>query len=338
MLTSKIKSISACQIKQSNEDLIHLFSTILIAENGLSKNTILSYQNDLKLLSQFLTTKNYSFQDINEIIFKSYLTTLYKQSIKSSSLNRKISTFKNFFKFLKVENHIKSNPTINIDHVKNDQKIPKYLSESEVFLMLDALITDNSYFGIRLSAMMEILYASGLRVSELVSLPIFAIGKSFENNKIVLKNYLIINGKGNKERIAPLNKTSIKILEKYLEVREKIGHGNSKWLFCGKIRINKDKNQLNKAEKRVIDEHITRQRFNQMLKELAIKVGINQNKVSPHIIRHSFASHLLNQGVDLRVLQELLGHSDISTTQIYTHIMDSKLKNLVFKHHPLSNS
>jgi len=326
-------------MKQLNnqQSLITLFSSILIAENGLAKNTVSSYQNDLKLLSQFLATKNYGFADVDEPIFKSYLTELYKQGIKPSSLNRKISTFKNFFKFLAAEGYSKNNPTLNIDHTKNNQKLPKYLSEKEVFLMLDAVVNDNSHFGIRLSAMLEILYASGLRVSELVSLSISAIGKNFENGKITFKNYLIINGKGNKERIAPLNKTSIRILEKYLKAREEMGQGNSKWLFCGKIRINKDKNQLNKATRKIVDKHITRQRFNQMLKELAVKVGVNQDKVSPHIIRHSFASHLLSQGVDLRVLQELLGHSDISTTQIYTHIMDSKLRDLVFKHHPLVN-
>jgi integrase/recombinase XerD len=316
--------------------LIKSFSDILIAEKGLSKNTVSSYQNDLKLFLGFLLTKNYRFENADETILKSYLEELYKQGIKPSSLNRKISTLKSFFKFLAAENINKNNPTLNIDHAKNNPKLPKYLSEKEVFLMLDSVVKDNSHFGIRLSAMLEILYASGLRVSELVSLPISAIGKNSENGQIVLKNYLIVTGKGNKERIAPLNKTSLRILEKYLKAREEMGHGNSRWLFCGKIRINKDKNQLSKATKRVVDEHLTRQRFNQMLKELAIMAGVDENKVSPHVIRHSFASHLLSQGVDLRVLQELLGHSDISTTQIYTHIMDSKLKDLVFKHHPLA--
>jgi len=323
--------------KTNNQhNLIKSFSDILIAENGLSKNTISSYQNDLKLFLGFLLTKNYRFENANETVLKSYIEELYRQGIKPSSLNRKISTLKSFFKFLVAENINKKNPTLNIDHAKNNPKLPKYLSEKEVFLMLDGVVKDNSHFGIRLSAMLEILYASGLRVSELVSLPISAIGKNLENGKITFKNYLIVNGKGNKERIAPLNKTSLKILDKYLKAREDMGHGNSKWLFCGKIRINKDKNLLSKATKRVVDEHITRQRFNQMLKELAVQVGVDENKVSPHIIRHSFASHLLSQGVDLRVLQELLGHSDISTTQIYTHIMDSKLKDLVFKHHPLA--
>lgn len=320
----------------SNLDLIKLFLNVLISEDGLSKNTISSYQNDLKLFLEFLVAKQKTFLEVDENLFKSYLGELYKQGIKPSSLNRKISTTKSFFKFLEMEGIKKDNPTLNIDQVKNNPKLPKYLSEKEVFLMLDFVEKDNSHFGIRLSSMLEILYAAGLRVSELVSLPIAAIGKNFTDGKMVFKNYLIVNGKGNKERIAPLNKTSLKILEKYLKAREEMGHQNSKWLFCGKIRINKDVNQINKAQIRVVDEHLTRQRFNQMLKELAIKVGIDDRKVSPHIIRHSFASHLLNQGVDLRILQELLGHSDISTTQIYTHILDSKLKELVYKYHPLA--
>ena len=320
----------------SNLDLIKLFLNVLISEDGLSKNTISSYQNDLKLFLEFLVAKQKTFLEVDENLLKSYLGELYKQGIKPSSLNRKISTTKSFFKFLEMEGIKKNNPTLNIDQVKNNPKLPKYLSEKEVFLMLDFVEKDNSHFGIRLSSMLEILYAAGLRVSELVSLPIAAIGKNFTDGKMVFKNYLIVNGKGNKERIAPLNKTSLKILEKYLKAREEMGHQNSKWLFCGKIRINKDVNQINKAQIRVVDEHLTRQRFNQMLKELAIKVGIDDRKVSPHIIRHSFASHLLNQGVDLRILQELLGHSDISTTQIYTHILDSKLKELVYKYHPLA--
>ena len=322
-----------------NQALIKSFLEVLVSENGLSKNTISSYQNDLKLFLEFLIVQERSFLEVDESVFKSYLQDLHKQGIKASSLNRKISTTKSFFKFLEMEGIKKENPTTNIDHVKNNQKLPKYLSEKEVFLMLDFVAKDTSHFSIRLSCMLEILYAAGLRVSELVSLPISAIGKNLVSEKVVFKNYLVVNGKGNKERIAPLNKTSLKILEKYLKAREEMGHQNSKWLFCGKIRINKDVNQLNQAKKKsVVDEHLTRQRFHQMLKELAIKVGIDEKRVSPHVIRHSFASHLLNQGVDLRILQELLGHSDISTTQIYTHILDSKLKDLVFKHHPLAVS
>ncbi|MFT6106146.1 MAG: integrase/recombinase XerD [Rickettsiales bacterium] len=318
-----------------NQDLTKLFTDVLTSERGLSKNTILSYLNDLKLFLRFLPQNKNSLIKVDEDIFKSYLRELHKSQTKPSSLNRKISTLKNFFKFLELEGIKKDNPTINIDQVKNNQSLPKYLTEKEVFSLLDYAQKDKSHFGIRLSCMMEILYAAGLRVSELICLPISAIGKNFVDGEITFKNYLIVNGKGNKERIAPLNKTSLKILQNYLKAREQMGHGNSKWLFCGKIRINKNINQLRNPQK-LIDAHLTRQRLNQMLKELAVDAGVEPRKVSPHVIRHSFASHLLNQGVDLRILQELLGHSDISTTQIYTHILDSKLKDLVYKHHPLS--
>lgn len=324
---------------QNDLELIDLFLTNLISEQGLSKNTISSYKNDLNLFLSFIKNNNKSFLETDEELFKSYLSELYKQNIKPSSLNRKISSIKNFFKFLELEKIYQNNPTSNISQVKNNTKLPKYLSEKEIFLMLDFVQNDNSHFGIRLSCMLEILYAAGLRVSELISLPISAIGRNLIDGKLTFKNYLIVKGKGNKERIAPLNSTSLKILEKYLKARTEMGHDGSKWLFCGKIRIDKNVNQIvRKNLKRESDEHLTRQRFNQMLKELAVLVGIDERKVSPHVIRHSFASHLLNQGVDLRVLQELLGHSDISTTQIYTHIMDSKLKDLVYKFHPLNNS
>ncbi|MCE3254779.1 MAG: tyrosine recombinase XerD [Rickettsiaceae bacterium] len=317
--------------------LIKSFLDVLAGEHGLSGNTISSYKSDLKLFLRFLSSKKKGFLETDEDLLKSYLHSLYKDGIKASSLNRKITSIKSFFKFLEEEGTKKDNPASEIEMAKGQKKLPKYLSEKEVFLMLDYLTKDNSHFGIRLSCMLEILYATGLRVSELVSLPIFAIGKNLTDGKTVLKNYLIVNGKGNKERIAPLNQTSIKILEKYLKAREEMGHQKSKWLFCGRIRIDKNINKLRKvAEERLIDEHLTRQRFHQMLKELAEKVGIDEKRVSPHVLRHSFASHLLNHGVDLRVLQELLGHSDISTTQIYTHIMDSKLKELVYKHHPLA--
>lgn len=328
--------MSKARISES-QSLIKLFADILISENGLSSNTVLSYQNDLKLFLEFIIYKKCGFLEVDQKLLKLYLEELYKQGIKTSSLNRKISTLKSFFKFLETEAIKKDNPTKDIEHAKNRKNLPKYLTEKEVFSLLEVVENDNSHFGIRLSCMLEILYASGLRVSELVSLPILAIGKNFVDGKVVFKNYLIVQGKGSKERIAPLNKSSLRILEKYLQAREEMGHKNSKWLFCGKIRIDKDVSKKNPDLLRAMsDEHITRQRFHQMLKELAAKAGVDAKKVSPHVIRHSFASHLLNQGVDLRVLQELLGHSDISTTQIYTHILDSKLKDLVFKHHPLA--
>ena len=321
----------------NNFQLIRSFLDVLISENGLSQNTISSYKNDLDLFLKFISKKNKNLTEVNEDLFKEYLHGLSKDNIKTSSLNRKISSLKRFFKFLEIEGIIKNNPALEIKQAKSAKNLPKYLSPEEIFKLLNYLKDDQSHFSIRLSCMIEILYASGLRVSELIALPVSAIGKNVIDGKVTFKNYLNVTGKGNKERIAPLNQTTLKVLEKYLIARKEMGHENSKWLFCGKIRINKNVNQIRHKALVGIDEHLTRQRFNQMLKELAVKAGIDERKISPHVIRHSFASHLLNGGMDLRVLQELLGHSDISTTQIYTHILDSKLKDLVFKNHPLAS-
>jgi integrase/recombinase XerD len=317
--------------------LINSFLEKLVAENGLAKNTVLSYQNDLKLFLSFLKSQNSDFLKSNEEVLKLYLHKLYEDSLSPASASRKISCFRNFFKFLEVEGHRKNNPAINIVKPKNSKKLPKFLTEKEVFALLDTVNKDESDSGIRLSCMLEILYAAGLRVSELVTLPIATIQKTIDEKGItIFKDYMIIKGKGNKERIAPLNNSALKIIKKYLNLRDTFGHKNSKWLFCGHIRTSKIHGKDSVQIHPEVDKPITRQRFHQMLKELATNAGIDPKRVSPHVIRHSFASHLLNRGVDLRILQELLGHSDISTTQIYTHILDSKLRDLVNNFHPLA--
>ena len=322
------------RIKNSDLNLVTSFLEILKVESGLSKNTIESYNIDLKLFFRFLYSQELGdILKTDENLIKLYLSKLYKDGISNASASRKISTLKRFFNFLELESYIKKNPTINLVKPKEAKKLPKILSEKEVLVLLETVNQDKSDFGIRLSAMMEILYASGLRVTELVSLPISAIHK----NDAVIRNYMIVNGKGNKERLVPLNKSAIKILADYLNLRDRLGQKDSKWLFCGHFRASKDMNLVKDEQNFTIsDKYITRQRFHQMLKELAINSNIDEKKVSPHAIRHSFATHLLNRGSDLRVLQELLGHSDISTTQIYTHIMNSTLQELVQNHHPLA--
>lgn len=300
-------------------DFITDFLEKLRAEEGLALNTIASYQKDLELFSQFLEKNKLNPTKTSLTDLKSYLHFLSDNDLKSSSIARKISCLKNFYKFLEDEKIVKTSPAAGLETPKKNLKLPKALSEEEIFKLLDCANKDESELGLRLSCMLEILYAAGLRVTELVSLPISAI----QNDK----NYLIVKGKGNKERLAPLNKSAQKILGKYLQLREKLGQENSKWLFVGA-----------KNSRGGSDKHITRQGFHGLLKQLAIKAGLDPERIHPHVIRHSFASHLLNHGVDLRILQELLGHSDISTTQIYTHILDSKLKELVFKHHPLNKN
>ncbi len=281
------------------------FLVKLQTEDGLSLNTIATYGKDLELFEKFLDEKKIDLKQVNTQVLKDYLFALHQQKLKPASISRKISCLKNFFKFLVNENFLLISPAANLQAPKREAKIPKFLSEEEILKLLSEAESD-----LRLSCMIEILYAAGLRVTELVSLPLSAIQREGES----VRNYLLVKGKGGKERIAPLNKAAIAKLIEFLKVRE-----DSPWLFAGHS----------------LSKHLTRQGFHKMLKQLAIKAGLDPNRVHPHVIRHSFATHLLNSGVDLRVLQELLGHSDISTTEIYTHILDSKLKELVFRHHPL---
>jgi integrase/recombinase XerD len=286
----------------------------LQTEDGLALNTIAAYGKDLELFEKFLDVEKLTLKQVTTMVLKDYLFALHQQKLKATSVARKISCLKNFFKFLVNENFIKSNPATNLQTPKREAKIPKFLSEEEIFKLLSAAESD-----LRLSCMLEILYAAGLRVTELVSLPVSLIQREGET----LRNYLLVKGKGGKERIAPLNKAAIVKLLEYLKEREGFQESfqeNSFWLFPGHSP----------------SKHLTRQGFHKMLKGVARKAGLDPERVHPHVIRHSFATHLLNSGVDLRVLQELLGHSDISTTEIYTHILDSKLRDLVFAHHPLS--
>ncbi len=333
-----LKKITKDNKVKSYSQQISNFLEKLKAEDGLSLNTTLAYSKDLELFVRYLEPKKIAFENVTTHNLTDYLYELHQQNLRAASVSRKIASLKNFYRFLESENLIKTSPALYLQRPKADTKLPKFLSEEEVFKMLDFINADKSEFGVRLSCMMEILYAAGLRVSELVSIPIAAIQEALdENGEKTLRNYLIINGKGNKERVAPLNKSAIKMLIEYLALRKKLGQEKSKWLFVGIVRASKKSGEIRKRDYVTRDEHITRHRLHQMLKELAAKVGIDPTKVHPHVIRHSFASHLLNSGVDLRILQELLGHSNISTTEIYTHILDLKLKELVFKHHPLAN-
>lgn len=317
-----------------DKTILNNFLLLLETENGFSKNTIISYKNDLLQLKKFLTEKKLTFTSISEQNIIDFLAFLDQKRVSNNTICRKIAAFRNFFNFLEIEKIIVKNIAKNLIIPKKNNKIPKFLSEKEILTLLNFAHNDYSEFGVRIACMIEILYASGLRVSELVSLPINIIGKINYNGKITLKNHLIIKGKGNKERIVPLSTKSLEILEKYLDLRKKMGQSHSKYLFPGIIRASK-KEKIITRDNNLTDKHITRQRFHQILKELAEKTGIDPDRVSPHIIRHSFATHLLNNGVDLVILQELLGHSDISTTQIYTHITESRLQKLI-KKHPLN--
>jgi integrase/recombinase XerD len=291
-------------------NFIENFLEMLAAERASSVNTLSAYQLDLEALQEFVSPKNFISLTTQDI--RLYLTFLQKKGYSARSINRKISSTKQFYQFLVSENLIEEDPTIELQLKKQPNILPKLLQIEEI----NKLFTDknNSPDSIRLQCMLSILYSSGLRVSELVSLKL----SNFEKGKQIF----IVKGKGNKERLAILNEQAQNSLEEYLAIREYFSiNESSNWLFPSSSK----------------EGHITRHRFAQLLKELACKVGLDPNKLSPHVLRHSFASHLLENGADLRVIQELLGHSSINTTQIYTHVQKDKLYQVIQKYHPLNN-
>ncbi len=293
-----------------------------MAERGASTHTVSAYQRDLSDCRQFVKeTFNTEIAWADESHLRAYLDYLTKQGVASSTLARRLSSLKQFFGFLYTENHREDNPTTSLESPKREATLPKFLTEEEVDRLIATAQQDTSPEGLRLVALLEILYASGTRVSELVTLKLSAFQrKAGENGKDLF--YLIVKGKGNRERLVPLNDSAIDAILAYLKHHASFSgsHEKSPWLFPSRGRSG----------------HLTRQRLGQMLKDLAIKAEISPEKVSPHVLRHSFASHLLNHGMDLRMLQELLGHADISTTQIYTHLNDKQLQKVVQENHPLA--
>ena len=282
---------------------IDAFLEMMSVERGASRNTLESYGRDLN--DFFAHIKNNS-ENCTETDIEKYLQTLSRKGFSGRSCARKLSALRQFFLYLFNEKIRKTNPTANLDSPKLAKPLPKFLSEAEITKLLEAAKDD-----LRLAAMLEVLYASGLRVSELVSLK--------KNSVRVGEDiYLQVKGKGNKERIVPLGGKAVSALARYMAEAKP-----ESWLFPA-------------AKNGKSNTHITRQGFAGLLKQAAINAGLDYTKISPHVLRHSFASHLLDNGADLRLVQELLGHEKIVTTQIYTHIQTKKLQQVVAKNHPLS--
>lgn len=304
-------------------EYLEQFFEMLSSERGAAKVSIKAYRRDLLDFSYFLSSKNIKalnvkFEDIN-----SYITILSENGISARSSARKLTAIRSFYNFLLSEKIINENPALLVDKPKFSIKLPNYLSDEEVALFLKYLLSRNKSNDLRLKAMIFLAYATGLRVSELVSLKVSQLGLDLNSHKVV-NDHFIITGKGNKERIVMINNLAKETLNEYLLIRQQfIDKGNSKnslYLFPSKSR----------------QGYMTRQNFAISLKNAAIDAGLDSSRVSPHILRHSFATKLLNKGADLRVVQELLGHADISTTQIYTHVNQSKLKKVMSESHPLS--
>ncbi len=306
-----------------NSLLIEDFLSVLSFERNASKNTIESYRRDLNLLAGNLSGKELS--EINSEDLKKFIVKASKK-FKASSLSRLISSTRQFFLYLVAEKIIKADPSRLLELPKKPKALPKFLTQGEISsIKEEAQKQIKKPSAKRLLAFIEVLSCSGLRISEAISLKITDIQKLNHAGKA--RYFLIVKGKGAKERLVPLQDSSINILNDYISVKD---------IFAGEGLKNKmDKNWLFPS-KRAETGHITRQQAANIIKEYAIGAGIEPSKISPHILRHSFATNILEKGMDLRVLQEILGHSDISTTQVYTHTNISKLKSFVENNHPLS--
>ena len=285
------------------------FLNSLIIQKGLSKNTIQSYESDIYQLYRWNLSKNKKrITEIKKYDTSQYISYLFSQNLKSSSVNRKISSLKTFFNFLLKKKLIKANPFAEQIMPKKPISLPKSISEDDVVKLLGAPKVD-TVIGLRDRAMLELLYASGVRISELVNIKYSDLDLE--------RNIMKVFGKGSKERLVPFGEDASQWISAYIDQRKK----NKELASIKYIFLN------NRGSK------ISRHAFWHRLKEYCLEIGL-KNDISPHTLRHAFATHLLNRGADLRSVQVLLGHSDLSTTQIYTHIAKQRLSELVKKHHP----
>lgn len=294
------------------EDQLKDFMHFLIVEKGLANNTIMAYERDLKSYLHYLKNVEsvQSVIEVQRIHIVHFLGFLKEQGKSSKTLARHVASVRAFHQFLLRDKATDQDPTVHIETPRLERTLPKVLSLQEVELLLDAP-RSHDHYGLRDKAMLELLYATGIRVSELIGLDL--------DNAHLTMGFIRVIGKGNKERIIPLGRTSADAIKHYLE------HGRSHFISS------KHRDQalfLNHQGKR-----LTRQGFWKILKKCAIEAGI-EKELTPHTLRHSFATHLLENGADLRAVQEMLGHADISTTQIYTHVTKTRLKDVYSKFHP----
>jgi integrase/recombinase XerD len=300
--------------------LFESFLDMMSAERGASINTLAAYRRDLLDFANHRAAKRGNARAASREDIRAYLVALTKSGIAGSTQARRLSALRQFFVFLYTEGIRKDDPTDAIDAPRRQRPLPKILSRADIEALIEAARASapDTAEGMRLLCIVEMLYASGLRVSELVTLP-FSAARSRDG-------FLLVKGKGGKERLAPLNDPARAAIRDYLLRRDEFlpsgprrGHAE-RFLFPS----------------RSAEGHLTRRRCHQMLKELALKANIDPDKLSPHVLRHAFATHLVEGGADLRSVQTLLGHSDIATTEIYTHVAKDRLTQVVEQAHPLS--
>lgn len=295
-----------------NRNLTESFLNMMAAEIGAAVNTLSAYRRDVEQFSD-ICGENYAA--LKEEDIANYVQVLSREGYAARSVARKISAVKDFLKFLFSEKEISSNPAQYIQVPKQEKPLPKFLTEAEVRRLIVAAEESDKLSQKRAAVMLELMYACGLRVSEVAELP--------ENCINFDKKQIFVRGKGSKERLIPIAAPAMQKVLDYLDVRQKFIRGGrrSRWLFPSQSSAS---------------GHVTRDAFFKNIKETAIKAGLNPEKVSPHVLRHSFATHLLNNDADLRSVQKMLGHENIGTTEIYTHIQPERLVETVNKKHPLA--
>lgn len=303
---------------------IEQFLEMMIAERGIAKNSLLCYRRDLIDFQEFLVKNKLAELELTDHHISDFIKDLAKSGLSARSINRKISSLKGYYSFLISENHTDYNPVLVIDLPKYHTGLPNFLSIEDISTLLQYCSQDKSPDGVRLNAMIHLLYASGMRVSELVSVKLADITSG--NNFSEIRKSFLIRGKGGRERIIVINVQAQEALRQYLKVRN---------IFCS---TKSAKARLYLFSGSAAEGHMTRQNFALLLKKACTCAGLDPDNISPHTLRHSFASHLLEGGADLRVIQELLGHSDISTTQIYTHVQTEHLKKTLRQLHPLGKN
>ncbi len=305
------------QISIHEQQVIENFIDHLWMENGLSENTLSAYRNDLAGFALWLEQNNNTLKNVDTSIIQEFLAFNYQAQQKRRSVARLLSTLRRFYLYLFRENQVSEDPTHLLESPKGDRTLPLSLNEQQIEDLLSAPDVSDD-LGLRDRAMLEVLYATGLRVSELISL---------QTTQISMQQGVIrVIGKGNKERLVPVGEVALDWLMKYYQQsRPQLLNVTSKQKGlspCSEVFVTRRGRAM------------TRQAFWYMIKRYALLAGIAADQLSPHTLRHAFATHLLNHGADLRVVQMLLGHSDISTTQIYTHVADQRLRDMYQEHHP----
>ena len=307
--------------RDSDERLIELFLDMLAAERGASQNTLSAYRRDLEDFSAHLRGKRRTIVTAGTEDLRGYFSSLSRRGFAVTSVARRLSAIRQIYRFLYAEGKRADDPAAILEGPKRGRALPKVLSIADVDRLLAAARTcmtadrpsPERLRAARLTCLIEVLYATGLRVSELVALPASAAERN--------ARMLVVRGKGAKERMVPLNDAAKQAMADYRALLSQASKdAKSKWLFPSFGESG----------------HLTRQHFARDLKALAAAAGLRADQVSPHVLRHAFASHLLHNGADLRIVQTLLGHADISTTQIYTHVLEERLKSLVRDLHPLA--